>query len=81
MTLRVALGEYDTAWHDPSTSLDRAATVIRNAKSGGAELVVLPEMCTTGFTMQPDEYAETLDGPSVQRLASLAKESGIHVIA
>lgn len=81
MSLRVALGEYDTGWHDPSASLDRAAAVIRKAKQGGAELVVLPEMCTTGFTMKPDEYAEPLDGPSVQRLASLAKESAVHVIA
>lgn len=81
MSVRVALGEYDTGWHDPSGSLDRAAAIIRKAKQDGADLVVLPEMCTTGFTMDPEEHAEGLDGPSIQRLASLAKESGIHVIA
>lgn len=81
MSLRVALGEYDTGWHDPAGSLSRAADIVRHSKSAGADLVVLPEMCTTGFTMEPREYAEPLDGPSVARLSSLARESHIHLIA
>jgi len=34
--LRVALGEYDTGWHDPTTSLARATDVVRAAARGGA---------------------------------------------
>lgn len=79
--LRVALGEYDTGWHDPAGSLERAASVIRAARDAGADLVVLPEMCTTGFTMEPETYAEPIDGPSVQRLSQLARESRIRIIA
>jgi predicted amidohydrolase len=81
MTIRVALGEYDTGWHDPETSLARAADVIAKAREGGADLVVLPEMCTTGFTMEAEKWAEQLDGPSIAELARLARESSIHVIA
>lgn len=81
MTLRVALGEYDIGWHDPVTSLARAAEVIAKAREGGADLVVLPEMCTTGFTMEAERWAESLDGPSVAELARLARESSIHLIA
>lgn len=78
--LRVALGEYDTGWHDPARSLERAGTVVRAAASAGAGLVVLPEMCTTGFTMDAAQ-AEPIDGPSVRGLGRIAVESRTNVLA
>jgi omega-amidase len=79
--LAVALGEYDTGWHDPAGSLARAAEVVRRAAAAGAGLVVLPEMCTTGFTMDPAAWAETPAGPSVEGLAELARRHGVHLLA
>ncbi len=35
-------------------------------------LVLLPEMCTTGFSMNPEKLAETMDGPSVNWLRKMA---------
>ena len=78
--LTVALGEYDTGWHDPARSLARADRLVRTAASCGARLVVLPEMCTTGFTMDPAQ-AEPADGPSVCALGRMAAESRVHVVA
>jgi predicted amidohydrolase len=79
--LRIALGEYDTGWHDPAGSLARAERVVRDAARGGAQLVVLPEMCTTGFTMDATSQAETLDGSSVHALGRIASEAGVHLLA
>ncbi len=79
--LRVALGEYDTGWHDPAGSLARAAGVVARAAGAGARLVVLPEMCTTGFTMDPAAQAEPLTGPSVAALAELARAHRVHLLA
>lgn len=79
--LRVALGEYDIGWHDPAGSLERASRLIAGAAARGAELVVLPEMCTTGFTMESALHAEPLTGPSVTRLSGLAREHGVHLVA
>jgi predicted amidohydrolase len=79
--LRVALGEYDTGWHDPAGSLARAAGVVERAAAAGAELVVLPEMCTTGFTMESAARAEPPDGPSAAVLAELARGHGVHLLA
>lgn len=79
--LKVALGEYDIGWHDPETSIARASALIERAAAGGAQLVVLPEMCTTGFTNAADRHAEPADGPSAKALAAVAKRSGVHVIA
>ncbi len=78
--LTVALGEYDTGWHDPTGSLVRAERLVRTAASRGAGLVVLPEMCTTGFTMDPAQ-AEPADGPSVCALGRIAAESRVHLVA
>jgi omega-amidase len=79
--LRVALGEYDTGWHDPAGSLDRAERVVADAARAGARLVVLPEMCATGFTMDAERWAEPLDGPSARRLAGMAAAHGVWLLA
>ena len=42
----------------------------------GADLLVLPELATTGFTLTPaaaEELAEPSDGPSVRALSALAR--------
>jgi omega-amidase len=80
-SLRVALGEYDIGWHDPETSRARLAGLVKRAAAAGAHLVVLPEMCATGFTMEPERYAEPLDGPSATYLAGLARHHRIHLLA
>jgi omega-amidase len=79
--LRVVLGEYDTGWHDPAVSLQRAAELVQRAASHGAHLVALPEMCLSGFTMEPKEHAVTLDSPDVHALGKIAAANSVHVLA
>ena len=78
--MRVALGEYDTGWHDPAGSLERAAGVVARAADAGARLVALPEMAATGFTMD-ELQADAWDGPHLERLARAAREHAVWVIA
>jgi predicted amidohydrolase len=78
--LAVALGEYDTGWHDPAASLAAAESVVARAASGGAQLVVLPEMATTGFTMETDR-AVPLGSPDVRRLRDLAARHRVWLAA
>ena len=79
--LRIALGEYDTGWHDPAASLARVSRLANTAARDGAHLVVLPEMCTTGFTMDAAGQAEPLDGESVPALGHIAAEAGVYLLA
>ncbi len=79
--LTIALGQYDTGWHDAATSLVRAEQVVHAAARDGAQLVVLPEMCTTGFTMHSAEFAEPMEGPSVRRLRAIARDAGVAIVA
>lgn len=60
---------------------ERLAYLIRTAAEAGAELVVAPEMCTTGYVFPDREsirpYLETRGGPTHQLFADLALELGI----
>lgn len=81
--LRVALGEYDTGWHDPATSVRRAREIIAAAARVKARLVVLPEMCTTGFTMEAARWAEVLGAKNSanEAIAAAAQEHHLWVLA
>ena len=77
----VGLGEYDTGWHDPVESLRRARELAGRARAAGVGLLVLPEMCTTGFTMEAEQYAESEDGASMNAIAEIAAEHGLWIVA
>jgi omega-amidase len=79
--LTVALGEYDTGWHDPVKSLAKARAIAQQARAAGADLLVLPEMCASGFTMLADKYAEPPNGPSTRALSAIAKDHRLWIIA
>jgi omega-amidase len=79
--LRVALGELDTGWHQPTEALDAVERIADAAAAAGAHLVALPEMCTTGFTMEASDWAESLDGPSARRIAGIAAAHRVWVLA
>lgn len=62
------------------------AWVERAVRENGAELAVLPETVTTGFTPNVPvdqlwaEQAITLDGPEVAQMAKAARQLGVHVV-
>jgi predicted amidohydrolase len=63
----------------------RAAAAICEAAQAGADLIVLPELCTTGYAFADrDEalsYSEPADGPSVEHWRELAGRHGITIVA
>uniref|UniRef100_UPI0030D9B33F nitrilase family protein n=1 Tax=uncultured Planktosalinus sp. TaxID=1810935 RepID=UPI0030D9B33F len=47
--------------------------------SENVDLVILPEMYTTGFTMNAAPNAEPMDGPTVEWMKTLAKEKNVAI--
>ena len=73
--LRIALVQAAPRWHDAAGNrclFDRALGSI----SEPVDLVVLPEMFNTGFTMSSREVAETMDGDTVAWLREQAARRG-----
>lgn len=79
-TLTIALVQSDPVWHEPQANLARAETAVHEAARQGARLVVLPEMFSTGFTMEPDRFAEAVPGPTQARLAEVARAAGVYLV-
>jgi omega-amidase len=71
-TLRVTLVQADLVWHDPQANLRNFDRLLAPL-AGQTDLVVLPEMFTTGFTMAPESVAEPADGPSVDWMRESAR--------
>ena len=69
--LKLALLQTTLAWHDREANLDHFESLLEQAR--GADLVVLPEMFTTGFTMASEDFAEPEEGPTTQWLRAQAQ--------
>lgn len=69
--LRTTLVQSMLHWEDATAN--RAMFVSRlEALKGTTDLVVLPEMFTTGFSMRAGALAEPMDGPTVRWMRSMA---------
>jgi omega-amidase len=71
--LMVALLQMDPVWQQPATNRDRLTPQIK-AVAPTTDVIVLPEMFTTGFSMAPSQWAEPMNGPTTQWMQALANE-------
>jgi omega-amidase len=70
-TLTLTGIQADLYWEDKSANLRQFEAKI-NAIQEKTEVIVLPEMFSTGFSMQPEKMAETMDGESVRWMKRVA---------
>ena len=71
--LKVALIQADLVWENPAQNRANFTDKI-HAITEEVAIIVLPEMFTTGFTMNPNEVAENMDGETILWLQKLAQE-------
>ena len=70
--LEVALVQTHLFWEDPQRNRENIEEKI-NTISPEVDLIVLPEMFTSGFTMNATTVAEDMDGKTINWLKSVAK--------
>ena len=75
-TLTITTIQSNLYWQDKEANLQMLEQKI-NSIEQKAELVILPEMFSTGFSMQPETYAETMEGETIQWMQRVSKENGI----
>ena len=70
-TLKLTLIQTHLYWEDKGANLAFLEQKIVHLEAP-TEIVILPEMFNTGFSMQPELHAETMEGPSVQWMRRIA---------
>jgi N-carbamoylputrescine amidase len=70
---------------EPEENVDKAAARVEEAARKGAQVVCLPEMYRTTYFCQREDaalfdLAETVPGPSTERLSAVAKKAGVAVV-
>ncbi|OMQ15254.1 carbon-nitrogen hydrolase [Modestobacter sp. VKM Ac-2676] len=76
--MRIAAVQHDIVWEDREENFARLAPQVARAVGAGAELVLLSETFSTGFSMTPG-IGEPEGGPSARFLAAQAAEHGVWV--
>ena len=74
--LTVSLIQSNLHWEDKSANLQMFEEKILSLKEK-TELVILPEMFNTGFSMNPVQLAEQMEGKTVQWMKRIAKQKNI----
>ncbi len=77
--LKIASIQADLVWENPSENRKRFQEKITKIKEF-VDVIVLPEMFTTGFTMNVLKCAEKMDGTTVLWMQNLAKETQAAIV-
>lgn len=72
--MKVALIQTTLAWENAQANRDHFTQLIQSVHDS-VDLFVLPEMFTTGFTMQPLQVAEDMQGDTVKWMQNMADKS------
>jgi len=80
--IKVALAQISCKRGDKAGNIRKIEREVIKAKQQGAELVIFPELSSTGYTMRDQIYelAETIPGHSTTVLEKIAKKTGTYII-
>ncbi|MEE4116624.1 MAG: amidohydrolase [Marinilabiliaceae bacterium] len=76
--MRITIVQADLVWENADANLDHFHELLKNHGSE-TDLVVLPEMFNTGFTMNAAGVAEKMNGKTVKWMQDFASAEGIAI--
>ncbi|WP_111706895.1 amidohydrolase [Lutibacter citreus] len=76
--LKITILQSAIVWQNSSQNLLNFTKIIEGIREE-TDIIVLPEMFTTGFSMEPQEIAESMDGETVQWMKKVAFQKKVAV--
>lgn len=70
--LKITLVQTRLHWEQPEKNRQYISSLLADLRKGSTDIILLPEMFATGFTMNAKQVAEKMDGESVQWMRELA---------
>jgi predicted amidohydrolase len=80
--IKLALAQISSKRENKKENLQKIEKLTLKAKEQGADLIIFPELSLTGYVVldQIYELAETIPGPTTEKVEALAKKTGMHII-
>jgi predicted amidohydrolase len=72
--LKITLLQTSLVWEDPQKNREHFGKLLKKIRKGATDIIVLPEMFTTGFTMNARNLAEKMNGSTVTWMKEQAME-------
>jgi len=76
--LKIGLVQYSPVWENPSGSIDKINTLLKNIPDD-LKVLIFPELTLTGFTSNSEKLSEDIDGISTLFYINLAKKLKIDI--
>jgi omega-amidase len=77
--LKISIVQTSLYWQDKAANLKMFEQLLAPLKNN-TDVIVLPEMFSTGFTMQAKEFAEAMNGATVKWMRTMARELNARII-
>ena len=79
MDLKVKIIQPDLVWENPKANRKQIENFLKENKQA-ADVIVLPEMFTTGFTMNSAKFAEKTNGTTTAWMRTLAAKYNAAIV-
>lgn len=76
--LHIAIIQTHLLWENPKANRRNLEDKLKDLNSE-TDLIILPEMFTSGFTMNPEVVAETMQGETIKWMIELAKRNNLAI--
>ena len=80
--IKLALAQISSKRENKEENFQKIESLTVKAKEQGADLAIFPELSLSGYVVRDQFYelAETIPGPTVEKVERLARKTGMHVI-
>ncbi len=78
--MKIGIIQYSPLWENTEKNFEYI-THLFDENAFKCDLIILPEMSLTGFTMNAKDFAEDFDGSVIPRFISLAGKYKVHIFA
>ncbi len=80
--IKLALAQISCERENKERNFQKIEALTSKAKEQGADLVIFPELSLSGYVVRDQFYelAETIPGPTVEKVEKLAKKTDMHII-
>ena len=80
--IKLALAQISSKRENKEGNFRKIEAITLKAKEQGADLAIFPELSLSGYVVRDQFYelAETIPGPTVDKVEKLAKKTGMHII-